>query len=213
MRGTVHIAVALLACALASAATKADTIYSNFGGATSSFYLIQGPGYVTPPSEQGFSFTAEVTGALDTVDFLAYGLESGVAAGEIVLYSDQSGFNRPGSVIESIAVPALPSSTPTPVPITTVNSLLNPMLTQGTTYWITMKATTSTIAWVVDDELGTRALRNPGGAWQTISSPEATVRLNSLPVVAPVPLPAAAWGGMVLMGVIAARKIRRRAQA
>jgi len=208
MRGTVHLTVALVACALASATTKADTIYSNFGGATDGFYLIQGPGYPTPPSEQGFSFTAEVTGALDTIDLLAYGRESAVAAGNIVLYTE-SGFNRPGTVIESIIVPALPSMQD-PLPITTVSSLLNPMLTQGTTYWITMKATTSQIAWVVDDEVGTRALRNPGGAWQTIASPEATARLNSLPVVAPVPLPAAAWGGMLLMGFIAATKIRRR---
>src|SRR5215207_1371245 len=97
---SVHIAVAFCVCALASAATKADTIYSNFGGATSGFYLIQGPGYPTPPSEQGFSFTAEVTGALDTIDLLAYGRESGVAAGKVVLYTDSG--SRPGTLIESI---------------------------------------------------------------------------------------------------------------
>jgi len=208
MRGWANIAVIVWLCA-SPAASRADTIYSNLGGPSGGSYLIQGPGY-SPQFQQGIRFTAEITGALDSIDVLVRGLElNRVAAGNVLLYAD-SGMNKPGALIESITVSSIPSMALDPLPLTTVSSSLNPTLTAGTTYWVTMKATTSQFGWVMTDEMGKRAIRTNGGLWSIADTREATVRLNSIDVVAPVPLPPAAWGGLALMAVVGATKLRRR---
>ena len=208
MRAWARIALIVCLCA-APAASRADTIYSNLGGPSSGSYLIQGPGY-SPQFQQGIRFTAEITGALESIDVLVQGLElNRVAAGSVVLYAD-SGMNKPGALIESISVANIPLMGLDPLPLTTVNSSLNPTLTAGTTYWVTMKATTSQFGWVMTDEMGKRAIRTNGGPWSVADTREATVRLNSIDVVAPVPLPPAAWGGLALMAMVGATKLRRR---
>jgi hypothetical protein len=207
MRGWANIAVIACLCA-APAASRADTIYSNLGGPSGGSYLITGPG--SPQFEQGIRFTAEITGVLDSIDVLVRGLElDRVAAGSVRLYAD-SGTNKPGTLIESIPVPSIPSMALDPLPLTTVSSSLNPTLTANTTYWITMKATTSQFGWVMTDEMGKRAIRTNGGPWSIADTREATVRLNSIDVVAPVPLPSAAWGGLALMAMVGATKLRQR---
>ena len=208
MRGWANIVVIVCLCA-ASAATRADTIYSNLDGPASGSYLIRGPGY-SPQFEQGIRFSAEVTGILDSIDVLVQGLQlDRTAAGSVLLYAD-SGMNKPGALIESITVPNIPSIGLDPLPLTTASSSLNPTLSAGTTYWVTMKATTSEFGWVMTDELGKRALKVNAGPWSIADTREATVRLNSVDVVAPVPLPPAAWGGLALMAMVGATRLRRR---
>jgi hypothetical protein len=208
MRGWANIAVVVYLCA-APVASRADTIYSNLDGPSGDSYLIRGPGYY-PQYQQGIRFTAEITGVLDSIDVLVRGLEPNrVAAGSVLLYAD-SGMNKPGALIESITVPNIPSIGLDPLPLTIASSSLNPTLNAGTTYWVTMKASTSQFGWVMTDEIGKRAIQVNGGPWSIVDTPEATVRLNS---VAPVPLPPAAWGGLALMAMVGATKLRRRSGA
>lgn len=92
----------------------------------------------------GVSFVASNTGALTQIQ-VALRAEDAPFNQDAALYSDSGG--EPGTLLESLSLPVSGTE------IATVNSLVNPVLTAGDTYWfVLLNPTPGSLNWLGNDE-------------------------------------------------------------
>lgn len=155
----------LLLCLAASHPAAANVLFTNLGPGDS-YNTNLFDGYVTANSANPFSvatdFTATATGSLGTL-LLPISDDNGYVS--LGLYTDSSG--QPGTLLEGWTDISVPT-TRTDIPLLSVTSLLNPVLSIGITYWlvVTSPATISPIppsspalGWDASNQVST------GGIW------------------------------------------------
>ena len=144
----------------------ASTIYSTFGpGQTydSSNYLITGSGS-TGYYGIAAPFQPSATGNFLNIDLALGYLGSGTDSANIILASDNAGL--PGTAIETIAISGVSGAGS----VFTYNSVLNPLLSSGTKYWIELMPTSPAntgILWHLNSigAVGVAEAQSYGGNW------------------------------------------------
>ena len=118
-----------LACLGASSANASTVLFSSFGpGDTfdmSSGWSIGGPGACV----QGLQFTPTESGVVETIEIAAFRLAGGTAV-KLTLMSDAG--DQFGSVLETLPICCFGDA----ASIQLAHSVLQPMLTGGTKYWL-----------------------------------------------------------------------------
>ena len=201
--------VAGLALAALRPASAQITVFDDFGPAgaynTASGYIIAGPKTVGNPQDIAMSFTNS-TGFAIALTKIKIQLDTAAVSPDnkvtVNVYSDSA--NTPGSILESftgVVVPATPGSGS--ISAITLNSVSNPLLNNGTQYWIGVIATPVNLN-VIDfwrlnstGTFGTVAQRaGAGGAWA--SAPQRTMAAFSVGGTAPAP------GSLLTLGILGA---------
>jgi hypothetical protein len=187
--------------AFSSGAASADTLYGDIGAG---FPADSPSDYNTAGTFFGTTFTASATGNLGSLEFDAWGTTSPVTVG---LYTSAAG--EPGTLLESWSA-TVPTGGGFPPPAATfLTSVLNPLLSSGSAYWIVFSQSSGNqITWFSNDE------SVAGGIWSgntltTMSNVFATfdtpgIELDS----AATPEPASAMLlGLGIGGLILAKKM------
>lgn len=217
MRAKHIIALAVLIVSFLSVApAHSDVIFSSLlpgdSFTTTSALVVgtytEGPSPGTPVATQwGFSFTPTVDATLDSIKFAASYM-SGNNALNVILMSDSA--DVPGTALETFTFTGLsPTGT-----LYTANSLLHPVMNQGTRYWVVLAPQgDGMFGWYEDDSLpGPLAARrdilatDPG--WFAVSALHPTYFAVEGTVV---PIPGAMWLlGSGLLGLAAlGRKMKK----
>jgi len=90
-------------------------------------------------NQPALKFTAQAGGAVGSVSFYAQGTgNTGLIPVDFVVRLWADNANLPGALIETIAAPGIASDT---YDTYTVDSALNPVLTAGDTYWLSLSTT------------------------------------------------------------------------
>jgi hypothetical protein len=166
----------------------AGPIFSTLGSGdaynTSSGYTIGLPDWI-----QGnqFSFAGPIPHSLDKIK-LAAGLESGTNEIDVMLMSDAAG--EPGAIIEAFNFTGVMGSFGANNPLLVGNSVLHPVLSPGTDYWLIASAPNSDTWAALNNSspgiLGMRAARQGAGPWAITTNTEmAAFRISGTPIPAP----------------------------
>jgi len=187
------LAILVSVTAIGASIANAAPIYSTLGqGDSYSHNMGYNVGWSAGSScDNGhqFQITVDSPYSLDSIE-VGIGLESGTNQVEIWLMTDAG--NKPGTIIETFTfVDEMGDFADSP--LITGTSVLNPILTPGTKYWLVASAPIfSTVAdWNFSDPVvdGLRARRYDSGSWIVNSdSPLPAFRINGSAVI---PAPAA----------------------
>jgi hypothetical protein len=212
------ICVALLA---APAVVHADTIFSNFGPGSSYNTAIGNPvgdgldgtGF---NYAEGNRFTVGTTSSLSSI-MIALSCAVCPAGGSLTVSLTQNASNQPGAVVESFSILGstlglLGNNNP---PLT-LTSLLQPPLSAGSQYWVTVSGLpTSAVAWNWNNtgDGSPTALSVDGGAswFAPAGLTPGAYAVNG--IVAPIPEPGAVWllsTGIFGLGGIEFQRRRKR---
>lgn len=216
MRALILVALFVL---LLAPAVHAITIYSNFGpGYTyniNAAYPVTG---IAAPDYDKFDI------ALDFIPTGTYGLDSitvamcignqSVSVNEVALSICSDAGGQPGAVLESWTIPV-------PIeygfgfiynPPLSANSVLNPLLTSGTRYWLLAEAATdeSVLEWNLSSptDVGSLSFRMNGGAWTTYETERSAFQVNGSDIPEPTTLALLGCGILVLLFFSRRRAIR-----
>ncbi len=168
--------LAILCVALSGALASAQTIYSNVSASYPPAAPVLPGAYIVSSTFIGTTFTTTGSGNLSTLLFDASS-NLGPTSLTVGLYANSGG--QPGSLIESwiATIPGYPGSGISPA-ATILNSVLQPLLSAATKYWLVFTQTTgSQIIWHANDTGVT------GGVWggSSINSLVNSVPTNSAP--------------------------------
>lgn len=181
-------AICVLVLLLLAVPCYAGPIFSTLGLGdtydTLSGYTIGNPDWI-----QGnqFSFTGPMPYFLDTIELTA-SLESGTNEIDVMLMSDAAG--EPGAIIEAYNFTGVMGPFGTNNPLLVGNSVLHPVLSPGTDYWLIASAPNSD-TWAVFNNsspgvFGMRAARQGAGPWTITTNTEmAAFRVSGTPIPAP----------------------------
>lgn len=186
-------AIGLAACLAAGPASAQTVVFDNFGPRNTYQpnlgWAITGPTNGNPQFTHGDQFTPGVTGTLTNID-IALELVMGPNHVDLLLTDDASGL--PGTVLERFSVddPMAPFGTGN-APIT-VNSVLHPVLAEGTPYWLVASAADDTwVSWNQDSiqEEGTHAVSRQGGPFTVGTKTQGAFRVTLTPAGGPAAVP------------------------
>ena len=214
--------VSLAVCALllvAPAVAHADTIFSNLGPGNSYNISLGNPvGDGLDGSglnyAEGDRFTAGLTASLNSV-MLALSCAVCPGGGSLTVRLTQNAGNQPGAVLESLSVLGttlgiLGNNNP----VITLSSVLHPILSFGTEYWLTVSGpATSAVAWnwnTTGDGSPTAISGDGGASW--FSPAGLTPGAYGLNGTA-VPEPGTVWlfaTGFLTLGGVKLRSLRKR---
>ena len=184
---------------------SAGTIYTNVGAG---FPADSPNAYNTGNAFFGTTFTSTGGGNLATIGIALKGVTSPVTAG---LYANSAG--EPGSLLESWSF-AVPGGSGFPAPaLTTLTSVLNPLLSSGTQYWFVIAQTSAQaagfqITWFAND------LVVNGGVWAGPSANALAQVFAGSPtpgivVTSAASVPEPATGMLLLVGALVVTARRR----
>ena len=177
------------------------------------FFSDMGPGFPADAPEgfapdlpfDGVSFVANTTGVLTQIQVALHAENGNSQSGGWGWYADSGG--EPGTLLESLMVPVTGGE------VATVNSVVNPVLTAGDTYWfVLLNPAPTSLNWLGNDE------GVPGGVWDgstlttiTGDPTKAAAAIELTGNGTGVPEPSAA--GMLAIGALALLvvKVSRRA--
>ena len=194
------VAALMIACFAPSPAARGVTVASNLGPAdsfnTSTAWPIQNTAL-----ERAMPFTTPgVAYKLDSADVPVTAFVVGNPSLTFELWSNVG--NVPGALLAS----ASPLSSLPPIfapTLSTANFGGTFTLAPNTKYWLVANETTGDQAeWFLNStgDFG-HAARNNNGPFATIAAPNAAFRINGTPAQV-VPLPAAAWAGLLLLPMV-----------
>ena len=160
------------------------------------------------------SFVPALSGNLDTVQVACGQLSSGTGLVNFHVAADNGG--TPGAMLESFMNVVAPASSSSSF-IVTMNSITQPLLHAGTTYWLYAEPAenTSAMGWFVNNQ-GYRndyAQEGPPGQWTSASI---TFEANGVfdVIVTPVPEPSmVTWLAMGAMASLARRRHGKSARS
>jgi hypothetical protein len=172
----------------ASLANASTIIYSTFGpGDTydvTSGWTIGGPGVYV----QGLQFTPAENGVVQTIEIAAFRPAGGTAV-NVSLTTDAG--DQPGSVLETVPICCFGDT----ASIQLANSVLRPLLTGGTKYWLVVSSVAAGdfFGWNrnLNPPFELNAQQSMGGPWNIGSSYRGTMRIRS---DTSTPTKATTWG-------------------
>jgi hypothetical protein len=206
MRRLGLIAVLALLCA---PGVHAITVYDNFGPGygywTGAAYTVSGNATVDYEDQDlAFGFTPGVSCGLDSIVLaLSVGNQT-VPVNELALSLCTDAAGQPGSALEAwtISVPLEYGFGFDNAPLT-ANSVLKPMLSAGTQYWLVADAATeqSRIQWHLNSigDLGPLSFRVNDGPWVTYEDQLAVFQVNGADIPEPSTLPLLGCGVAALL--------------
>lgn len=172
----VSASILMLAPACAGLANASTILYSTFGdGDTYDQYS----GWTIGDSRvyvQGLQFTPAETGVVQTIEIAAF-RNTGGAAVNLSLRTDDG--DRPGTVLEDVPICCFGDV----ASIQLANSVLRPLLTAGTKYWLVVSpiAVGDLFGWCrnFDPPYLLNAQQSMGGPWNIGASWRGTMRIRS----------------------------------
>jgi hypothetical protein len=173
---------------LGTPASASTIIYSTFGPDDtfdlSSGWTIGG----TQVNVQGLQFTPAENGVVETIEIAGY-RNAGGASMNVSLMADAGG--QPGAVIETVPICCFGDA----AAIQLAYSVLTPLLTGGTKYWLVVSAPNAgdTFGWSRNFDLppALNAQQHLGGPWVVSYEYQGTMRLRS---GTSTPTRATTWG-------------------
>lgn len=195
---------ALATCLTLAASAHAQVLKSNFGPGDSfnagTSYVIVGTGSFISYQAISVTFVPSATAPLGSVD-LGANRNLGTNSYVISLSVDNGG--QPGALLESWTT-TLPGSGV----VTSLTSVVNPLLDSSTTYWLTLEAGAPNAfgGWAFNDQgdTGHFLQSSSGGAWVAQGGTAPVYRINGAGASAPEP------GSVALLGLgIAAAGVAR----
>ena len=184
----------LLVVLLAAGQLQAAIIFNTFGSSDS--YNTSGGVSIGDSGDYDIANQFVVTSGssfkLNSIE-LAVGMYTGTKEIDVWLMSSAAG--KPGSIIESFNFQGIPNGPS----ILMGNSSSNPILTNGTFYWLVASAPDSSTwaYWCVSKPpvTGTRLVRSGTGTWNPSGTTLSAFRINGTPYVIPAP------GAIILCGI------------
>jgi len=187
------IPATLLVLMLTAGQLQAMTTFSTFG--TGDSYNTSGGTSIGDTGDYDIANQFVITSGtykLDSIE-LAVGIYSTPREIDVWLMSSAAG--KPGSIIESFNFQGIPNGPS----ILMGNSSSNPILTNGTFYWLVASAPDSSTwaYWCVSKPpvTGTRLVRSGTGTWNPSGTTLSAFRINGTPYVIPAP------GAIILCGI------------
>jgi PEP-CTERM motif len=156
------------------------------------------------------SFVPTLSGNLDTVQVACVQLSSGTGLANFHVAADNGG--TPGAMLESFMNVVAPASSSSFF-LVTMNSITQPLLHAGTTYWLYAEPAENTTAmgWFVNDQ-GYRndyAQESPPGEWTSAS---VTFGANGVFAVSVTPVPEPSMLTLLAVGAMASLARRRQSR-
>jgi hypothetical protein len=191
---TISLLAVLSIFAALPARSKADpiVIYNNFGPGQTygpDAWAAVGPTNPVFPgvqSEVALSFTPTTTSTFDAV-LLPLAYNFGTNSVNVSLTADASG--HPGTTLESFSLTGLPTF-PTGA-VYQLNSVTDPLLTAGDTYWITFSpgASDTLASWFQNSTgvIGFSGSSDGGNTWNVSANPAPTMEVEGQLLVTPEP--------------------------
>jgi hypothetical protein len=189
-----------------------NTLYSDLGPGDSYHSIPWGSG-ASGGNYMGFNFIASSTGSLGSILVPFTSVGTLPASADISLYADSS--SMPGPLLETwtVMLPRNALNNPTfTIPLFTLTSVENPILTVGQEYWLIVAPTPAGVAYA-DNDQGV-----PGGLWfgftlgslQELNGTALAMRVEGVPEPSDLTLFGIGGGSLLILSCIRVAGLAKR---